>query len=270
MTDLRHFTSYAPRFGSYANPVRSRVEQSPYYWWWYALTLNEDYAQLCEQQQRQRASTSSDSDKPQSAMLRVYEDWGDVRYDGDRYRAFCDWWRNRVNTNEERGAYLFAEPLRGKWTRVLTDEEDMHDAWHDDAQVLIALPVHQTRHHAHKSLNRIVRKHIAEQKGRSVSDPRSSKARYHLNTAAQPRALKLAFDIWDLRNDCGVDVIPQRIAKTLPLNVRIARAVGLKHKARKGEVASKEDEHRSLSTQVSRYLRQANQMIANASMGTFP
>jgi hypothetical protein len=203
-------------------------------------------------------------------MLKVYEDWGDVRYDGDRYQAFCAWWRNRVNTNEERGVYLFAEPLRGVWTRVLTDEADMQSAWEDDAQIVIALPVHQIRHHAHKSLNRIVRKHVAEQKGRAVSDPRTSKARYHLNTAVQPRALKLAFDIWDLRNDCAIDAIPQRTPKSLPRNVRIARAVGLHYTPRKGEAASKADEHRNLSTQVARYLRTARNMIAAAGEGIFP
>ena len=269
MTDLRHFISHAPRFGSYANPVRSKVEQSPYYWWWYALTLNEGYKALCADC-AQRASTSGDHSNPQPRMLKVYEDWGDVRYDGDRYRAFCAWWRERVNTNEQRGAYLFAEPLRGMWTRVLTDEADMQSTWEDDGQIIIALPIHQTRHHANKSLTRIVRKHIAEQKGRAVSDPRSSKARYHLNTAVQPRSLKLAFDIWDLRNDCAIDSIPQRIPKTLPHNVRIARAVGLKYKARSGEAASKADEHRNLSTQVARYLRTARSMISNAAVGTFP
>ncbi|KAF0279503.1 hypothetical protein BA897_02015 [Spiribacter roseus] len=203
-------------------------------------------------------------------MLKVYDDFGDVRYEGDRYRAFCDWWRNRVNTNEQRGAYLFAEPLRGTWTRVLADEADLQSAWDDDAQIVIAVPIHQTRHHANKSLTRIVRKHIAEQKGRAISDPRSSKARYHLNTAVQPRALKLAFDIWDLRNDCAVDPIPQRIPKTLPHNVRIARAVGLKYKARSGEVATKADEHRNLTTQVARYLRTARSMITAAGEGVFP
>lgn len=287
MTDLRHFISHAPRFGSYANPVRSKVEQSPYYWWWYALTLNTTYCALCEaggdlsllaesqteteqKNDAQRASTSSDSPQAHSDMLKVYADWGDVRYDGDRYRAFCDWWRERVNTNEQRGAYLFAEPLRGVWTRVLTDETDLQSAWEDDGQIIIALPIHQTRHHAHKSFTRIVRKHIADQKGRAVSDPRTSKARYHLNTAVQPRALKLAFDIWDLRNDCAVDSIPQRIPKTLPDNVRIARAVGLHYSPRKGEEASKADEHRNLSTQVARYLRTARSMIEAAGAGSFP
>ena len=146
----------------------------------------------------------------------------------------------------------------------------MNEAWQDDAQIRIALPIHPTRHHAHKSLNRIVRKHIAEQKGRRISDPCSSKARYHLNTAVQSRALKLAFDIWDLRNDCAVDAIPQRIPTTLPHNVRIARALSLQYKPRKGELASKAEEHRNVSTQMARCLRQATPMIAAAGEGVFP
>jgi hypothetical protein len=166
--------------------------------------------------------------------------------------------------------YLFAEPLRGYWTRVITDANEAAALAEDDSHVLIALPIHQTRHHASKSLKRIIRKHIADQKGRAVSDPRTSKARYHLNTAVQPRALKLAFDVWDLRNDCAVDSIPQRIPKTLPHNVRIARAVGLKYEARSDETATKADEHRNLSTQVARYLRTARSMISNAAVGTFP
>jgi hypothetical protein len=263
MMTKRFFISHAPRFGSYANPIRSRVEQSPHYWWWYALTLNDDYRQL-RAAKPQRASTSSDSEKAHLDMLKVYEDFGDVRYEGDRYQAFCAWWRERVNTNEERGAYLFAEPLLGTWTRVLSDEADIQSAWADDSQIIIALPIHQTRHHANKSLKRIVRKHIADQKGRAVSDPRTSKARYHLNTAVQPRALKLAFDVWDLRNDCAVELIPQRIPKSLPRNVRIARAVGLQYKPHSEEYATKADEHRNLSTQVARYLRSARSMIEAA------
>jgi hypothetical protein len=287
MTDLRHFISHAPRFGSYANPIRSKVEQSPYYWWWYALTQNTTYCALCEvggdlsllaesqteteqKDDAQRASTSSDSFKAQPNMLKVYADWGDVRYEGDRYQAFCAWWRERVNTNEQRGAYLFAEPLRGYWTRVVTDIDDAQAVAEDESHMLIAVPLNQMRLNAVKGAGRLIAKHIPERKGRAVSDPRSSKARYHLNTAVQPRALKLAFDVWDLRNDCAVDSIPQRIPKSLPHNVRIARAVGLQHKARSGEAATKAEEHRNLSTQVARYLRTARSMIAAAGEGTFP
>jgi hypothetical protein len=234
--------------------------------------LAESQTETEQKDDAQRASTSSDSFKAQPNMLKVYEDWGDVRYEGDRYRAFCAWWRERVNTNEQRGAYLFAEPLRGMWTRVLSDEADIQSAWADDSQIIIALPIHQTRHHANKSLKRIVRKHIADQKGRAVSDPRTSKARYHLNTAVQTKGLKLAFDCYDLRHGCSVDDIPQRIPKHLPRNVRIAHAVGLRYAAPnlQQDDDNKAAEKHALSTQVSRYLRLATDMIETAANGRFP
>ena len=269
MSDRRFYISHAPRFGSYANPIRSRVEQSPYYWWWYALTLNEDYRALCEAGP-QRASTSSDRNDPLSLMLKVYEDFGDVRYEGDRYRAFSAWWRERVNTNEQRGAYLFAEPLRDRWTRVVSDKADANDVIEDNAQVLIALPIHQTRQAANKALKKIVAKHIAEQRGRAVTDPRSSQARYHLATALHIRGTKLAFDIWDHRNACAVDPIPKYVSEKRSTNVRIAQAVGLRYTHAVGDEQNQSDERRALSTQVSRYLRLANSMIESAGYGMFP
>ncbi|MEX0450509.1 hypothetical protein V6X62_01595 [Spiribacter sp. 218] len=152
----------------------------------------------------------------------------------------------------------------------MSDEDDLQSAWEDDGQIVIALPIHQTRHHANKSLTRIVRKHIAEQKGRAVSDPRSSKAPYHLNTALHIKGVKLAFDIWDHRNGCALDPIPQRISQKLAQNVRIAHAVGLSYKGDRAADPKGADERRSLSTQVSRYLRLANSMIENAAYGRFP
>ena len=265
----RFFISHAPRFGSYANPIRTRVEQSPYYWWWYALTLNDDYRQLCSAQP-QRASTSGDSRKPQSNMLKVYKDFGDVRYEGDRYRAFCAWWRNRVNTNEERGAYLFAEPLRGYWTRVVSDSDEAAALAEADDQILITVPKNQMRLNAAKGTAKLIAKHIPENKGRASKDPRSSNARYHLNTAVHLNKLKLAFDTWDHRNGSAVDEIPQRISKNLPTNVRIAHAVGLQYTPQRSEDYSKADEHRTLSTQVSRYLRSATDMVNSAGTGAFP
>ena len=283
----RFFISHAPRFGSYANPIRSRVEQSPYYWWWYALTLNSAYHQLCsvdgdvsllaesqtetkQKKESQRASTSGDSRKPQSNMLKVYKDFGDVRYEGDRYRAFCAWWRNRVNTNEERGAYLFAEPLRGYWTRVVSDSDEAAALAEADDQILITVPKNQMRLNAAKGTAKLIAKHIPENKGRASKDPRSSNARYHLNTAVHLNKLKLAFDTWDHRNGSAVDEIPQRISKNLPTNVRIAHAVGLQYTPQRSEDYSKADEHRTLSTQVSRYLRSATDMVNSAGTGAFP
>lgn len=203
-------------------------------------------------------------------MLKVYEDWGDVRYEGDRYRAFCDWWRKRVNTGEQRGAYLFAEPLRGYWTRVVTDIDDAQAVVEDDSHMLIAVPLNQMRLNAVKGAGRLIAKHIPERKGRDAKDPRSSKARYHLNTALHIKGVKLAFDIYDHRNACAIDAIPQRVSKKLPDNVRIAQAVGLHDGARLGNDAEDSAAKRALSTKVARYLRQAHSMIETAGEGNFP
>lgn len=271
---MRYFISYAPRFGSYAAPVRSLVEQSPYYWWWYALTRNTDYLAYCQSRTVLLTEQTTERERKSSGLPKtreeLYADWGDVHFNGDRFLAFCKWWRQKVSPEEEKGAYLFAEPLRDIWTTVVSTEKLAAHVLADDRQILIALPIHQQRRHAQKSLNRIVSKCIPEQKGRNASDPRNSKARYHLSTAAQVKSLKLAFDIYDMRHGLSLDGIPTRIPKSLPHNVRIAKAVGLEYKPSARERADKAAEHRALSTTVSRYLRAAQDSIANAGLGTFP
>jgi hypothetical protein len=141
-----------------------------------------------------------------------------------------------------------------------------------DDHVLIAVPKNQMRLNAAKGTAKLIAKHIPENKGRAAKDPRSSKARYHLNTAVQVKGLKLAFDAYDLRHGCGIDEIPQRISKQLPRNVRIAHAIGLRYAAPSGQqdYENKAGEKHALSTQVSRYLRLATNMIETAGNGYFP
>ena len=49
--------------------------------------------------------------KTKKKLLKVYEDFGDVRYEGDRYVAFAKWWNAKLANGETKGAYLFAQPL---------------------------------------------------------------------------------------------------------------------------------------------------------------
>ena len=77
--------------------------------WWYALTLNEDYRKICQQYDKSAPKLDTHTER-EIVMRRVFSDFGDVRYEGCRYKAFAKWWTNRVNTNETRGVYLFAEP----------------------------------------------------------------------------------------------------------------------------------------------------------------
>jgi hypothetical protein len=165
--------------------------------------------------------------------------------------------------------YLFAEPLRDAWTRVITDANEAAALAEDDSHVLVAVPKNQMRLNASKGAAKLIAKHIPENKGRAAKDPRSSKARYHLNTAVQTKGLKLAFDCYDLRHGCSVDGIPERVPKHLPRNVRIAHGVGLRHAAPnlQQDDDAKAEEKQALSTQVPRYLRLATNMIETAAKG---
>lgn len=49
--------------------------------------------------------------KTKKKLLKVYADFGDVRYEGYRYVAFAMWWNAKLANGETIGAYLFAEPL---------------------------------------------------------------------------------------------------------------------------------------------------------------
>jgi len=54
-----------------------------------ALTLNDEYLALCE-------NPSASRFKTKKKLLKVYEDFGDVRYEGDRYVAFAKWWNAKL------------------------------------------------------------------------------------------------------------------------------------------------------------------------------
>ena len=63
-----------------------------------------DYIELCNNPSANRFKTNND-------ILKVYKDFGDVRYEGDKYIAFTKWWRSKVNDTETRGEYFLLSQL---------------------------------------------------------------------------------------------------------------------------------------------------------------
>ena len=258
---LRFFHSPYPTFGSYKNPVHWKVEASPYFWWWYALTLNEGYDELCEQR-----STGTVLNCTDERMLRVYEDFGDVRYEGDRYLAFSKWWTERVNTNEQRGVYLFAEPPHTASVSVVHSEDEAAAALSSEDTVLIAVNVTRQRKHIDSRIDRILRKQMGEMKrGRQVRNPKLSAARYRLSKAVQAQTLKKTFAVYDIRTTAAAE--GRRVS-----NWEVAQQAKLDYRQRdKGlDVYDETAVKRVVSAIVARHVKQAKDMIANAAVGTFP
>lgn len=261
----RFFISAHPTFGSYKQPTPYRVEASPYFWWWYALTLNEEYLAFAAADGDLPCLETSSADET-AAISRVFRDFGNVKYDGCRYFAFCNWWRERVDSGEERGAYLFAEPLLDESTRQIERLEDAASALGLDGTILIAIPLDSKRKYIDNAIDRILHRNVTFAKGRSARNPKTSQARYQMSKPAQPQTLKLAFDLYDARTQATK-------AGEKVSNVGLAKAAGLIYREREkeDEAAYNEAERaRVISMLVSRHLANVRQMISNSAIGRFP
>ena len=256
----RFFISQHPTFGSYKNPIAHKVEQSPYYFWWLALTLNEEYSKLC-------AGASKGIKVKDSPIHKVFADFGDVRYDGDKYKAFTNWWRSKANDTETMGEYLFSEPVAATKVILVDDAEAAKQSADDASSLLINIPKNLTRKQIDKALDNIFRKELSFERGRQTRNPTRSNARYSLSKPAKAHSLKSAFDIIEAEHEA--------LANGRKLsNVQLADKVGLKVEVSEATRAEQDDlaeyEIYLLSTTVSRKKKLAKNAIGDAAAGIFP
>ena len=255
----RYFITQHPTFGSYAKPIRSKIETSPYFFWWLALTHNSDYIELCNNPSANRFKTNND-------ILKVYKDFGDVRYEGDKYIAFTKWWRSKVNDTETRGEYLFAEPTTINKVMLVEDRDTAIQSVDDESSLLIRIPKALTRKQIDMSIERIFSKEMTFEKGRQTRNPTRSNARYSLTSPIKVDNLKTAFEVYEhilLANRNGENVSKYQIAK------RIGIVVTRKEETLKEQAMTVADERRTIGVSVTRKKRTAIDAISNVVEGKF-
>ena len=256
---LRYFITQHPTFGSYANPIASKIEKSPYFYWWLALTLNSDYIEICSNPSANRFKTNND-------ILKVYKDFGDVRYEGDKYIAFTKWWRSKVNDTETRGEHLFAEPTTINKVMLIEDRDTAIQSADDESSLLIRIPKALTRRQIDMSIERIFSKEMTFEKGRQTRNPTRSNARYSLTSPIKVDNLKTAFEVYEhilLANRNGENVSNYQIAK------RIGIVVTRKEETLKEQAMTVADERRTIGVSVTRKKRTAIDAISNVVEGKF-
>ena len=243
-------------FGSYAKPIRSKIETSPYFFWWLALTHNSDYIELCNNPSANRFKTNND-------ILKVYKDFGDVRYEGDKYIAFTKWWRSKVNDTETRGEYLFAEPTTINKVMLIEDRDTAIQSVDDESNLLIRIPKALTRRQIDMSIERIFSKEMTFEKGRQTRNPTRSNARYSLSNPIKVETYKMAFDVYE-------HILLANTNDEKVSNYKLAKAVGLKVGSRTTDEAyDKAYEHRKISVAVTRKKKTAIDAISNVVEGKF-
>lgn len=257
----RFFMSTHPTFGSYEHPDKSKIEKSPYFFWWLALTHNKEYLKFCANQE---VTTSSLTD---GKFLKVYKDFGDVRYTGDKHRAFTKWWCEKINDHETRGTYLFAEPQLNCKVKILDNEKDTSVALRDPNLILVQIPKNLNRRQIDKEINAIFKNELSFTKGRVARSPKSSSARYHLSKPVQIANLKTAFKIIEAEQNAALQ-------NSKLSNIQLANKAGVKvnlsNKTKMDQSDLAAYELYLLSTTISRKKAFAKSAIANAALGIFP
>ena len=258
MMGRRYFISQYPTFGRATKPNRHQIEASPYYFWWLALTYSTDYIDYCE-------NFSVQTEDQTEKIQQVYEDFGDVRYVGNKYQAFAKWWKASMPNGETRGAYLFAEPLTERKVELVKDVNTAEKLLASDEELVIRVSKGMRRAHIDKALDRIFDKEMHFERGRQTRNPNRSNARYRLVKPITIDSLQMSFAIYALTEDAACDGIKLH-------NYEIAKRVGLKVKQKSAEEENWDRAYfnRVVSVAVSRKKKIASDAIANVVKGVFP
>ena len=239
-----HFSAQHPTFGTKHKPKSPTYQQrSPYYWWWAFLRLNEDYSKCCELGGKGK-------------LAALYKDFGDVRGD-----SFKQWWNDKA-------VALFAEkPLPQSLTK-LTNKIEWDDTWGDSVMV-VAVPMSMSKRYIYSKFMDLVKKNHTAERGRTAEQWAKSTAKYPINRNHTIDSLRTTFTVYEAY------VANSQLPKAEKLTVwqlgDKLRVVKSAEKSKYGEEGRTEIERRNiLAASVSRYVKQAKQIIAATAEGKFP
>lgn len=259
MVDMarRFFITQHPTFGSYANPIKSKIEKSPYFYWFKALTLSDDYIEYC-------SDPSSNRFKTNESIHQVYKDFGDVRYEGCVYVAFTRWWIAKLSDVDTRGTYLFAEPYTGTKVEMVSSVSDAKEAAEDESVLLILIPKVINRKRIDDAIDKILASEMQFERGRKVRNPSRSNARYHLSKPIKVETLKEAFEVYELERKA-------KLNGTKISNLKLAKAVGIEVQQKNTDEQAQSYSYISelINTKVWRRKKLAKEAIANVTKGRF-
>lgn len=226
-------------------------------WWWEFLRLSKDYWFACQTTKGRIASIRDQT------FSKVYRDFGNI-YDC----TFEQWWIDQ-------GAYIFHEETEAPKVREIEGNyRSIERHRHREGKILIEIPIVLTKRTVQNQVGKILKRY-EEQRPANVLE--TSTSRYPINPVRyQLQTLQRMHEVWCLHRELilkpralGIKPDPRqekndlfRIGKLLNLNYAYARPHEDEFEMRSNQ--------RKMRVIVSRYLRRANQLIANVERGVFP
>ena len=135
----------------------------------------------------------------------------------------------------------------------------------DVNSLLLSIPLNLKRKYIDKDINRILKKRQKLVKGRTLRNPKLSKARYSLSKPCVPNALKKAFDVYDAKLQAK-----QRGEKVGNFEIGKCAKLVYSERVKTDEVPSEANRRRTISILVSRHISNVKRMIYNAGVGIYP
>tara|TARA_A100001015_G_scaffold254017_1_gene294575 strand:- start:6265 stop:7137 length:873 start_codon:yes stop_codon:yes gene_type:complete len=231
-------------------------ENNVYYWWFECLKRNKDYERCCKQGGTQK-------------LADIYRDFGNI-YEYE----FWDWWSEKVNSEETRGEFLFAEALAER-LEVLTDTKVKED----EDYLVVKVPLSVRSNHLVKSFRGLLNDYDAQiQKVR-----KKSTARYKVSAKVPNNTYYTSLKVWDekqknenakhveIAEACGLYIdtnytyVDGRGGLTQQVNLKKIDSFDDKMQKRLKRVYAQR-----CSKQVKQRLDQAERYIANAVTNYFP
>jgi hypothetical protein len=221
---------------------------APHYWWWAYLRLSKDYWWVCQR--------NGVADDPR--LREMYRDFGKV-YE----MTFEQWW-------DRRGIDLFREKVDFQKVRVLSPD-NLQLSKPVDRHLLLEIPINLTE----RTIISKVREHLRAHPNRQVVRQNTSERKLAKLVGIRRDVIESAFAVWRVydqsRDGRQVEKIGQaqgskslyQIGKELRL-VKTCMPAATDDKERAAKRVN------GMKVAVSRMLSRANNLIANAAVGTFP
>lgn len=239
-----HFLAPYPLFGTKQKPLTLSYQQrSPFYWWWAYLRRNTDYLKCCEK-------------NGAGKLAPLYKEFGDVREDD-----FKKWW-----SEGNKGAYLFGEKRSALVPKELNDKSEWEDDWDSENVLVIALPLSMGKRELQSRFAKILKKRHKAKRGRVAKRLDKSTARFPLNRNYTIESLQKALDVYDCYTKL-VELNGKAKLWEVGVELRLVRTAIPSANDLKQDTAVKRN---VMAATVKRYLKQAESIIVNTSLGIFP
>jgi hypothetical protein len=227
--------------GKKASLVGTQAD-SPYYYWWEFLRRNEQYRDCCA------AGGTGE-------LAGLFEKFGDVLND-----TFKDWWR-------EHGYHLFAEERKPVQLKELNNPSEWDSSWAKELAMVVVVPLEIPKRYVQGFFARLLKERHSGKRGRkAVTKDAGSTAQCPLHRNVSVKTLKNQLNVYDA-------VLAKKQGNDKRTLAKIGADLELVEDAMpdsKDDLETAMDKRNVMSATVSRYFRQARNIVANTAKGQFP